>query len=274
MFLRMAGATLVATAIVLGLARWMQARTEANGATPRPRRWAALALGAGVLAGFVVFLGVPTLPFGEDSMRATDRLFFGVALAALLGLSSARRSLSLAAVFLPAFVIAAHQDLAESAVSWAIFSVVGLLIMEAGDRTIRTRTGPVGAVQIGIVLGVVPAAIALSGSMAYGQLAGTAGLGFGLITLVAWRNWDAGQIDGAFAMLMAGAFALMAMSYSELNPLHAGLLLGALPLSLLATAKLDRHKTLVGWVVLLAPIVIAFVLIGLAYEPDPYADYM
>ena len=146
--------------------------------------------------------------------------------------------------------------------------------MDAGDRAIRTRTGPVGVVQIGMVLGIVPTAIALSGSMSYGQLAGTAGLAFGLITLLAWRNWDAGQVDGAFAMLMAGAFALMAMSFSDLDPLHAGLLLGALPLSLLATAKLDRHRTLVGWLVLLVPVAIAFVLIAMAFEPDPYADYM
>jgi hypothetical protein len=207
-------------------------------------------------------------------MGATDRLFFAVALAALLSLSSSRRALSLAALFVPFFVIEAYQDLGESAISWAIYSAVGLVLMDAGDRAIRTRTGPTGTVQIGIVLGIVPTAIALSGSMSYGQLAGTAGLSFGLISLVAWRKWDAGHVDGAFAMLMAGAFALMSTSYSYLNPLHAGLLLGALPLSLLVTSKLDRHKALVGWIVLLAPIVIAFVLLALAYEPDPYADYM
>ena len=270
----MAGATLVATAILLGLARWSRAKSEASGATPKPRRWAALALGVGVLAGFISFKGVPTFPFGEDTMAATDRLFFAVALAALLGLSSSRRALSLAAIFVPFLIIGAHNDLGASALSWALFSVVMLALMDAGDRTIRTRTGPVGAVQIGIVLGVVPTAIALSGSISYGQLAGTAGLAFGLISLVAWRNWDAGQVDGAFAMLMAGAFALIAMRFSDLDPLHAGLLLGALPLSLLATAKLDRHRNLIGWLVLLAPVALAFVLIAMAYEPDPYADYM
>ena len=266
----MAAATLVATAVFLGLGHLARSAGEGQ---PKPRRWAALALSAGVLAGIVTLLGPPTSPFGEDSLRATDRLFFSVALVGLLGLSSRRWALGLGALFVPFLVVAMYKDVGESLLSWAAYSAIGLVLMDAGDRVIRMRTGPVGVVQIGIVLGLVPAAIALSGSAAYGQLAGTVGLAFGLVTLLAWRNWNAGLVDGASAMLAMGAFALMAVRYSELEPLHAALLLGALPLSNLATARLKRRKRLVGWLVLLLPMVIALVLIAMSFEPDPYAAY-
>lgn len=276
-FLRSGGAALGGTAAALVLIALIRKRS--SGDSPRPRRWGAFALAAGVLAGLVVLNGWPTMPWAEDAMRAHDRLFCGTVLVGLLGLGTARRSLDLAAILLPIIVIADYQDPSEMSDRYIIAIVVlalGLrLMMFAGDSALRHRGERTGAIQIGLVLGVIAAAIGASGTMFYAQWAGTLGMGFGLITLVAWSKWGAGLLDGASAMLLAGAFAIMASTYSDLDLVAAGLLSGALPLSILATKLWGerRHQALIGWVVLFAPILATIILLILAYEPDPYADW-
>ena len=212
-------------------------------------------------------------------MSAHDRLFWAVILVGGLGALPWRRALEVAAVCVPILVVSKYHGLGESGMLPLLellgFALGGKLLLAAGDGAIRYRGGPSGAIQIGVVLGVLAAAIGASGSMFYAQWAGTLGLGFGLITLAAWRDWNAGQLDGASTMLLAGAFALMAVEYSELDPWNAVLILGALPLSLVATHFLAETKprALIGWLVMLAPIIVAIVRVALAQEADPYADY-
>lgn len=280
-YLRASGAALGATAIALAIA-WFVRKRALSGKSeqePRPRRWGAFALGAGVLGGFLALKGVPTLPCAEDSMRAHDRLFWALLAVGLLGLLPWRRALDAAVVLLPVLLVARFHDLGDAGsrtgLELGLLALAGRLLIGAGDGVMRSRSGPTGALQVGIVLGVVAAAIGASGSVIYAQWAGTLGIAFGLVTLVAWRDWDAGQLDGASALLLAGAFALMATEYSELDPRNAVLILGALPLSMLATRLWGERKqaTIVGWLVLLVPMSAAVIRIALAFEGDPYADF-
>ena len=280
-YLRASGAALGATAIALAIA-WFVRKRALSGKSeqePRPRRWGAFALGAGVLGGFLALKGVPTLPCAEDSMRAHDRLFWALLAVGLLGLLPWRRALDAAVVLLPVLLVARFHDLGDAGsrtgLELGLLALAGRLLIGAGDGVMRSRSGPTGALQVGIVLGVVAAAIGASGSVIYAQWAGTLGIAFGLVTLVEWRDWDAGQLDGASALLLAGAFALMATEYSELDPRNAVLILGALPLSMLATRLWGERKqaTLVGWLVLLVPMGAAVIRIALAFESEAYADF-
>lgn len=247
-------------------------------AQPKPRRLGGLVLLGGLIgAGFVLF-GVPTSPFGEDSLRSNERLLWLLVAAVPLVLIAWRHVLIPLALVTPLVITNGFSNwsLAEGAWVGHLAVPLGLAVLVLfGDGIFRARPGKESAIQLGLWTGLISAVIGATGSMIFAMWLGGLGVAFGLSFLWAWRRWNAGLIDGGSLALWSGAFVWMAASYSELERLDALLIVSALPLSLLSRVLPLKPKaqSILGWVLLLAPFIAAGVRIALAWESDPYAYY-
>ena len=261
----------------VGLALLVESRLAARSqAAPRPRRWAGAALCLALVGASLAQYGLPALPLGEDGLRAHERLFWLLPIALLATLTPWRRALLPLAVLIPPVLLRAFDDW-----SWepgALLPLLGLaaafwLLIASGDLVLRRRGGLCATLQLGLLAGFAAGAIGATGSMAYAQWAGALGTAWGLLALVAWRRGGAGRLDGASLMLLVASFALLAARYSELEPWDAGLLLAALPASLLAEDFFERKLAgrLAGWLVLMALLGAVALRVALAWEGDPYA---
>jgi hypothetical protein len=244
----------------------------------KPRRLGGLVLLGGLIGAGLVQYGVPTSPFGADSLRSNERLFWLMVAALPLVLIAWRHVLIPLALVTPLVITNGFHDwsLADGAWVGHLAVPLGLVVLvQFGDGLFRARPGKASAMQLGLWAGLISAAIGATGSQTYALWMGGMGVAFGLSVLWAWRKWNAGLIDGGSLALWTGAFVWLATSYSELKGLDALLIVSALPLSLISRAVPLKPKAqaILGWVVLLAPFVVAGVRIALAWESDPYADY-
>lgn len=244
----------------------------------KPRRLGGLVLIGGLLGAALVQAGVPTLPFGADRLRSTERLFWLMVAAIPVVLLSWRHALLPLALAAPLVIsnTLTEWSLADGAWVANLAVPLGLVaLVLAGDALFRARPGKVSAVQLGAWAGLVSGAIGATGSMTYAAWMGGMGVAFGLSVLWALRKWNAGLLDGGSLALWSGAFIWMAIEYSELHWLDGLLVAAALPLSLAASALplKPKPKALLGWLLLLAPFVAAGIRIFLAWESDPYAGY-
>ncbi|MDF1798470.1 MAG: hypothetical protein P1V81_04790 [Planctomycetota bacterium] len=265
----------VAALAAAGLVLFAAARLGTDG---RPRRYAGAALIAALIGAYLAQYGLPTLPFGEDSLRAHTRLFWVLPIGLIATLLPWRRALLPVAVLVPLVIMQAFDGGEREAAEW--LSLVGLVlafcvVTATGDLVFRRRDGAHTAVQLGLFAGAAAGVIGATGTMAYAQWAGALGTAWGLTVLLAWRAKDAGRLDGATLALFASSFLLLATRFSELDPFDAALLIAALPMTVLAEDFFEarRARTAVSWLVLLAVLATVALRVYLAWESDPYADY-
>lgn len=245
---------------------------------PRPRRFAGLVLIAGLVGATLAQTGLPRVPFGEGSLRASDRLFWLLLAAVPFVLSTWRHALIPLALVLPVVIADAFGELGLAGGAWVVTLALPLgtaALVLCGDGLFRARPGRTSAVQLGLWVGLASGAIGATGSAAYASWLGGLGLAYGLTVLRAWRKGTAGHIDGGSTALWTAGFLFMAQQYSYLDAMDALLVAAALPLSLLASALplKPAPRLVLGWLLLLAPIAWAGVRMYLAWEPDPYAGY-
>ena len=265
----------IAALVAAGLVLFAAARLGDGG---RPRRFAGAALIAALMGGYIGQYGLPALPFGEDQLRAHARLFWVLPVGLIATLLPWRRALLPIAALVPLVVMKAFDGGERDALEW--LSLGGLVlafcvVTATGDLVFRRRDGAHAAVQLGLFAGAAAGIIGATGTMAYAQWAGALGTAWGLTVLLAWRAKDAGRLDGATLALFASGFVLLATRYSELDPFDAALLIGVLPMTVLAEDFLEgrRARTAVSWLVLLAVLATVALRVYLAWESDPYADY-
>lgn len=266
-----AGAFGGALAMLLVQVAW-QKRSE------KPRRLGGLVLIGGLIGAALVQSGVPRMPFGDDALRADDRLFWLLVAAVPVVLVPKRHALVPLALLVPLVISKAFADWTLADGAWVDRIAVPLgfaLLVSCGDGIFRARPGKTSAFQLGLWGALISAAIGATGSMTHARWMGGLGLAFGLSILWAWRRWNAGLLDGGSFALWCAAFAWTATEFSYLERVDALLIAAALPLSLVAQVvpAAPRAKAALGWLLLLAPFVAAGVRIWMAWEPDPYAGY-
>jgi hypothetical protein len=273
-FLRVQGGALLGLALGLFVAHL--ARRKKWGA--KPRRWAGLALVLALAGSHLALHGWPASPLGEDRLQSHERLFWMLAPAGLACLSSWRHALLPVALVLPLVAMNTLAGWSLDVETWTprlLLPLALVLLTASGEACFRRRPGFEASLALGLVTAAAAAAIGATGASALAMWAGGRGLAWGLAVLVAWRRWDANLLDGGTLMTWTGGLLLLAARYSELAPLDAGLLAGALPLSLFAEglAEGPRAKRLMAWGTLLGVLILVAARIGLAIEPDPYAAY-
>lgn len=278
-----------AIAAVIGLAT---ARLLARRATTQIALGGALPLGFAFLAAYVAISGWPRwMP-----VEATQRLFYFVAVAALLAapLNRLGPNARLAATF--AFATPATALLLQSqiqyrwtvtqSVIWVLgLGALGVILAAALAQSTRVERveanapegAPVGvwhdSLLHSVLAGCAAVALGLSGSALLGQLMGAIAVGclvVGIAGFVSRAQWK--PSDGLVWLLAVGGLLLLGFFYSELGALPAVLL--ALSLTLLG----GHHpgSSLPRKLLILLPALIA--VAGIGYEvftapPDPYAGY-
>lgn len=280
------GVVVPAAAALIGLltARMLLGRGAARPGGPG----GALPLGLAFLAAYVAISGWPRwLP-----VEATQRLFYFVAIAALLAAPLARlgRGVRLAAMF--AFATPATALLLQGQIQhrWSIaqsvlwvagLGALGVVLAAAwAQSTIRpfqtshpTTTTWHDALLRPALIGCAALALGLSGSALLGQLMGAVAVGALVIGVAEWFSrpiWL--PSDALVWQLAVGGLVMLGFFYSELGALPAILLV----LSLILLAAQHQGSAPPRKLLILLPALVAAGLIvyGVATAPpDPYAGY-
>lgn len=265
--------------VALALAEWSRRRDRR-----RALAGSSLAIGAAFVAAFVAASGWPRFP----PVESTQRLFYWVALIALLGFVWARRKASAPPWPLPvaavAFLLwgmlrspiehrwtslqAAIWLLALLALGWAVYKALAVSHSVTGGRAALEAT----VVRLA-VFGGAAGVLALSGTARLAQLMGAVVCGLLVVEAVAaWRRRTAWRPGDAMAPTVATLGLLLGgYFFAELAPWPAILLVGAL--LLLGASRRERSV----W--RLAPLLPLALALGLALaaflqqEKDPYGEY-
>jgi|GEM_PF-1916433 len=243
----------------------------------------ALALAAAFLTTFVALTGWPRWP----PVEATQRLFFVVALAALIVWGFALRGRARLPWLLHAGLVALVLGLVlESQIEnrWSVLQSIGWLVallvlamvvdwaLVISFRGDGIRDGLLGILVRLAVVGGSAGVLGLSQSARLAQIAGGLACGMTVVEIAGWferrRPWqpaDAAVLNSALVgLLLAGYF------YAGLTPLTAGLvLLAFLLLALPQERWWARLAPLLPLALALGIVVAAF----LTEEDDPYGDY-
>jgi len=221
--------------------------------------------------------GLPTAPFGDDQLRAHERLFWMLVPAGFACLSAWRHALLPVALLLPLVALNLMGGWSGEVADWTPRVLLPLgfaLACESGEAAFRRRPGFEASLALGLVASASAVAIGATGSASYATWAGGLGLAWGLAVLFAWRSWDANLLDGGTLMTWTAGFLALAATYSDLEPLDAVLLGGALPLSLFTESlgSTPCSKRVAAWSSLLLVFALVGLRIALGFEPDPYAS--
>ena len=256
-------------------------------------RWSgSLALAAAFLATYLAIAGAPSgiLPGSDRTPTGLDWLFVLAAGAAVLfahpdpvlwrrlGVRLAVSGLTVWLVLKNAF---ANQLAGDAAIAWFLgLAALLLIVWTAADLRARRRSGASSPLVWWATAATLAGVAGLSGSLKLAQLSGAVAAALGAAVVLAWWRPRLSLAGGgvALASILLFGLGLNAHFFSYTTGLDV-LLIAVAPLApfLRVLPFLNRlegkKRTLVELALAGIPLAVALARAGLAYEPDPYADY-